>query len=981
MEQIKFQHNPEYERKGLRDLKNFCYSFLSKTRYHKVMDLKTFVAESPEPVPFAKKGSLIFHEIKAGDKWAKEAFDCAWFHLTGQVNGFSKNDDFQLMFDCSGEALLYDKNGHALKGFTSGSSSFSLDLGDPTKRFYPVSSLFEEDGSISLYLDAGANDLFGVLQNNGIFQNACLVIENKETTEIFYDFEVMLDYLSEINFSDANFQKVFLGLKKVRNLYFYEDNEAYKKAKNIFKILFALPGNEDTKVIATGHAHLDLAWLWPLRETKRKALRTFANVVFLLKKYPSFTFSVSQPQQLEWVKESDPELFTSIKKYVQEGRIEPVGAFWVESDVNIVGEESLAHQALYGQKWWKDNFGFYSSIGWLPDSFGYSGALPEILRLSENDYFMTTKISWCINTIFPYHSFKWTGIDGSQVICHMPPEGTYNSGAYPRSLFTLENNLKPSDGTKEGLLVYGIGDGGGGPSIGHVERLLREDNLRFLPETISGHASQLFSDLSKESSSLKTFDGEMYLEKHQGTYTSQSRQKYDNREFEEMMLSLESELALDASFDEKETIDSLWKEGLLYQFHDILPGSAIKRVYEETAVAYPRLKKTIESLAEGHGSSFVPNSTSSLQNRFSFPVRKVCKEKDQYLIFSAKAGCSSYAPTIESFSNNEDKLSYDLPLYKVTFADDGHISSLSSKASGKEYFKDGNRLRVYVDHGDAWDFADDYYDQPVRYMNLVSSSGKRYGHIHEISHVYSYGASTIKETIVLDEESPIITIKHDVDWHDHDRMVKSCFIPSEFPDVVRSDIQYGFLDRSTRNETEHEKAQFEMACQKWVDLSNKDWGLSLLNNTKNGFHAKDGNLEMTLLRSTNYPCNDGDFGSYHYEYAIYPHDFAFDPVAIDEEANVFNARFVYGHKQTSYPVSSSLHVSITCFKPSYDENGMVIHLNEISGQFAKTKLILPSGFVLGDEIDFLENTIGPRPESDITFKPFQIRCFRIKKKE
>ena len=972
---------PKFERSNKGDellqwkLSKFFEGELSRRCYEEVMGLSMEFAPSDEPVPFEEISSLSFTPIQVGDVWARKNFACAWVHVTGTLPSGTDRNALYLDFGCNGEALLVDENGHALKGFTAGSAVYHILDASVEKRYYPLDGLVGENGEISLYIDAASNALQGEMDADAKFYACRIVRINEEMMQLYYDFDVAFDYARNIPFSNPNKHVVLTKLRKVMNLFTYESADCMKKAKGIFAEIFSMDGVNDCKVTSIGHAHLDLAWLWPIRESKRKAKRTFANAVYLMKRYPEYHFAVPQPQQLEWMKQLDPVLYEEIRGFVKEGRMEIVGGGWVENDTNLPCEESLVRQELYGQKFWQEEFGRYVRLRWLPDTFGYSAALPQVLRLSGQDSFMTIKLSWSTSTLFPYHTFRWEGIDGTDIVVHMPPEGSYNSKGGARSLMAAQLNMRPDDPKDTFLQVFGIGDGGGGPSERMVERVLRTKDVPYLPKAKMGTAQSFFDGL--QGRELPRYQGEMYLEKHRGTYTSQSNNKNFNREFEEKMLTFETLLASMGESGDKAAMDALWKEALLYQFHDIIPGSSIKRVYDETDEAYKNMFAKMETMANDYGVSFVPGEEKSLINLTGKAVAKIEKLGDGYAYYQGAEGLIS--PVIYQNSAPMDALKcIETDFYTIQFAKDGSIETLSLK-DGRAVLAGGNQLRVFIDTGDAWDFEDDYRDQPVQTMALVASSARDFGALIEIKQTYEYKRSTLTQTILLHKNEPIIRISHDVAWKDDGYMLRAEFFPKVWGDTAQSDIQFGYLGRPTTDETEHDAAQFETCCQKWFDISNETQGFAVLNNAKCGFMAKEQIISLDLLRATSYPCENAEQKPIHYEYALYPHVGGFDPVAIDGLAAQFNARPVYGETGYAVPTVGGEQVQVTAFKPAYDGNGFILRMFERSGNPAQTKLTLPIGYRMDCETNLLEDCIGEAADGELQFAPFQIRTFRVVK--
>ena len=971
-----FAHRGQYEREI--EFQNDQYlhgEFLYRCRKH-VMHLDVTFAYSEEPVAFEDISTLTFKPLKVGEVWARKNFACAWFHLTGKLPADVERKHLYLDFSNGGEGLLVDKNGHALKGFTCGSPIFNQVNRLAEKRYYPLDELMDEDGNIDVYIDGASNGIVGEFNDTVTLVAAGVVQDIPEMLELYWDCDVLTDCCWAFPFSDEKKEKLIYGIRKVENLIMYNDPDYYAKGKAITKELLSMAGFDNLKVTAVGHAHLDLAWLWPIRESKRKAKRTFANAIYLMKRYPTFHFVVPQPQQLAWMKELDPKLYEELKAFAKEGRLEPVGGGWVENDTNVPCEEALVRQELYGQKFWQEEFGDYVRLRWLPDTFGYSGAFPQILKLSKQDYFMTIKISWSNRTLFPYHTFRWAGIDGTSVTVHMPPEGTYNSMAGPRNgLLGAKGQLRASDPKEDFLMVYGIGDGGGGPSAGMVERLNRLENVPYLPKVKQGSAHGYFEGL--EGRDLPYYQGEMYLEKHRATYTSQSNNKNKNRDSESKLIAYEALLAALGQKGDKAVIDELWKEVLLYQFHDILPGSSIKRVYDETEEAYAEILGKLETLVNEHGASFVAAADKALINGENRVVTKLAKAGDDYLYY--KGADRLIMPTVYSAAKTSKRVEFvETDDYEITFDEDGSFQSIVLKANGELALSNANKLQVFIDRGDSWDFPDDYRDQPAQFLALVDSDVRDFGDLLEVVQKYEYKNSKLTQTIVIHKHEPLIQIHHDVNWVDTGYMVRAEFLPAAWSDVVRSDIQFGYLDRPTTDETEHDFAQFEMCCQKWFDISDeeKKQGFAIVNNTKCGFMAKQNIVSLNLVRSTEYPAAEREHVSY--SYALYPHAGGFDPVVLDDLAKDFNMRALYGSQALAMPTTDNKQVEVTAFKPAYDGNGFIVRMFERAGKPATAKLTLPAGYTLVCETDLLEDETGSASEV-LEFKPFQIRTFRVKK--
>ena len=555
-----------------------------------------------EPVAFKERTSGRKISPKIDETWGK-LWDCAWFNFKGIVPSEAANQNVVLLIDINGEACIFDECGCPVQGLTNINSEYDFSLGKPGKRVVHFLKQAQGGEIVDLWADAGCNDLFGNCQGSGKIKEAYIAIFNEELKELYYDIEVLKELMEQLPEDSARHQKILFSLVAAFNVMKnYDSSEAIKAREILALELNKKCGDESLRISAIGHAHIDLAWLWPLRETIRKGARTFSTVLRNMEKYPDYVFGASQPQLYAWMKDKYPNLYKKIKDKIAEGRWEAQGGMWVEADTNVTSGESLVRQILYGQEFFREEFGKNMKVLWLPDVFGYSAALPQILKKSDIDYFMTIKLSWSEYNQFPHHTFNWEGIDGSQVLAHMPPEGTYNSSASPKAITTAEKNFKDKGISEECLMLFGIGDGGGGPGEEHLERLKREKNLNGIVPVKQEKSIDFFNRIGKDASKYKTWRGELYLEKHQGTYTTQARNKKLNRKMELALRELEYASVLAWMKSKKEypqsEIEMIWKEVLLYQFHDILPGSSIKRVYDESLERYEYLLKHTEELTQ-----------------------------------------------------------------------------------------------------------------------------------------------------------------------------------------------------------------------------------------------------------------------------------------------------------------------------------------------------------------------------------------------
>jgi alpha-mannosidase len=979
-------------------------SAIERAIYRKIQPLKITIWKTREPVPFEQRCCGEMSNLNIGDSWG-EIWDCAWFHFEGKVTSDSARKKIVLLIDISGEACLFDDNGCPIQGITNVSSDFDLSLGKPGKRVIEITDFARGDEIIDLWADAGCNDLFGKYKDSGSVMEAHIAICSEVMRELYYDFEVLLDLTKNLPEDSARLQSIVHSLNKASLiLNEYTDEEA-KKAREILSMeLDKKGGDPSLSVSAIGHAHIDLAWLWPLRETRRKAARTFSTALQMLDKYPDYVFGASQPQLYEWVKEDYPALFEKIKIKIKEGRWEVQGAMWVEADTNISGGEALVRQILYGKRYFKQEFNKDIRVLWLPDVFGYSGALPQLLKKSGVDYFMTIKLSWNIYNQFPHHTFLWSGIDGSEVLAHMPPEGTYNSAALPSSIHKAETNYIDKGIATECLMLFGIGDGGGGPGVEHLERLKREQNLNGLLPVKQEPSIQFFDQLNKKRSYYKKWHGELYLEKHQGTYTSQANNKCYNRKLEIMLRELEFVSILAQLKNEyiypAEKLEELWKEVLLYQFHDILPGSSIQRVYEESQNRYETIKDNLgDLLKEAYRnleltSPFVMNTLSWKRTEWVWFKDHYIKVEAKPMGFTVLDSDTCEKQLIKYQSPIVTKNSLENEILRVILNQDGSIGSIYDKEMKREVLnpgQPGNKLTIYHDTGDAWDFSIQYQQRPAMSCKLISSKAFVDGPKAFITQVYQFGSSQIEQKIILMEGSRRLDFVTHVDWHENHKMLRTSFHFQLKTMEANCDIQFGLVKRPTHDNTSFDMAKYEICAHKWVDLSEVDYGVALINDCKYGYSVNDSVLDLNLLRSPKYPDENADRGIHEFTYSLYPH-----------EGNVVTGNVV----QTAYELNMPLrvlqqnhtcdlkdldfsfirtdnkHIVVETVKKAEDSDDIIIRLYECHGTSTSAALkfgATPKNIML---TDLMENEIKHLEmcgnEVNITFTPFEIHTLKIR---
>lgn len=974
-----------------------------------VLDITAWVTS--EPVPFSER--TIGQKLLLGinDSWG-ELWDCAWFNFKGIVPKKATGKKVVLLIDISGEICIFDETGSPVQGLTNISSEFDLSLGKPGKRVVQLYTEAEGGEYIDIWADAGCNDLFGYYRDSGSVKEAHIAICNEEMRQLYYDIEVLQELMQQLPEDSARQRKLLFSLVEASNLMNkFDEEEALQARKILAKELNKKGGDESLRLSAIGHAHIDLAWLWPIRETIRKGARTFSTALRNMETYPDYVFGASQPQLYQWMKESYPQLYKKIKQRVAEGRWEVQGAMWVEADTNVAGGEALVRQVLYGKKFFKEEFDKDIRVLWLPDVFGYSAALPQILKKSGVDYFMTIKLSWNSFNKFPHHTFLWKGLDGSKVLAHMPPEGTYNSSAAPRAILGAEKEFLDKGVSEECLMLFGIGDGGGGPGEEHLERLKREKNLNGIIPVKQEQSIEFFERIEKDIDKYKTWSGELYLEKHQGTYTTQAKNKYYNRKLELALRELEyaSVMALvnQGKRYPQEEIESLWKEVLLYQFHDILPGSSIKRVYDESIERYEYIyKRTIEltkSANQGAFSAVVESDRSNIAlitNSLSWDRNEWVKVKECWI----KAKVSSMGYTVINKYDSEkavlvDEINIETntienDMMKILFNKDGSIASVYDKKYSREVLDicySGNVLTIYDDKdGNAWDFSPLNSERPMEYFILQSSSRRIDGPKCINKQVYVYNSSTIVQEIVLTAGSKRIDFNTTVDWKETNKMLRTSFPVNIFSNEVTCDIQYGNIKRPTHENTSWDMAKYEICAQKWIDLSQGDYGVALLNDCKYGHKVKGNIMDINLLRSTTNPGIEADQGVHQFTYSLYPHEGDYKTGEVIQAAYELNVplNIMYLKSDCNITALDSSFIKIdakniiieSVKKTEYGED-IIVRLYETYGCGVKAKLNFGFNVAKLQVVNLMEEAIESnsfdKNTNELAFNPYEIHTLRI----
>lgn len=813
-----------------------------------------------------------------------------------------------------------------------------------------------------------------------IFEGGYISVVNEAVQSLVYDIEMLLDAaLSEV-FNEDFSAMVIRGLDAALNLIDFDDlrdEDVRAASKYIDENIFA---NKDYKgsgrVALVAHSHLDIAYYWRRIHAVQKNLRTVLIQLRLMDKYPDFKYAHTQAYTYETVEKYYPEIFEELKKRIAEGRFEPVGAMYVEPDCNVPACESLIRQCLYGQSYFREKFGLTVNNCWLPDVFGNSWILPQILKKSGVDYFVSNKMStWNDTNRFPHNNFIWKGIDGSEVYACVPPTHfiTWNMPSQ------VQENWDAYQDKNEGgqtLQMFGYGDGGSGATEEMVELMHRFEKLSVMPETEHTTGSEFLKKNFDGNDKLATWDGELYLEMHRGTFTTKSKLKAYNRKLEFMLRDAELLSVLRMKNGEKypaEKLREIYKKLMINQFHDILPGSHITPVYRDAMADYDQMEK---ELAEIIGSSseyfntlnFKRNNVTFIPDENGDIIRK--GEKGYYTIPEIPALSSG---KIEPAKGGTDWISVngneaETPLYSIKFASDGSVLSLRDKELCREWVKgDFNKLKMYHDtpgNYDAWDILPNYKDRPCEIpvkkpLEFVGANGE----CAEFSVTLAAEKSEWQMIIRLFRDSRGIEIENIVDWNEKHKLVKAEYGCNVLSRALVCDTSAGIIRRETHRNTSWQQARFEVCHHKWCDMAEQGGGVALINEGKYGVSAEGSTMALSLLRATIRPDPTSDMGKHNFCYMIYPH--AGDAVSADINKIAFEYNVPLRKANAACNLPDFGKLWLQAVKLSENGKYIVVRLCEQNGERGAIKLTEQVSL-----LNMLEDEIGTTDK--IEYSPFEI---------
>ena len=801
---------------------------------------------------------------------------------------------------------------------------------------------------------------------------------------------------------------------------------------------FTGQGKPDVHVTMLGHTHIDVAWLWRVKHSREKSARSFSTVNRLMEKYPEYIFIQSQPQLYDYIKEDYPDIYEHIQRRVGEGRWEPSGAMWVECDCNLTSGESIIRQILVGKNFFKKEFDFDSEFLWLPDVFGYSWALPQILKKSGVNTFMTTKISWNDTNRLPYDTFIWRGMDGSEITTHFitttelnDTSYTYNGDSKPFAIKGVWDNYRNKDLNRDLIISYGWGDGGGGPTREMIKYIEAAKLMPGLPKVDTGRATEYFRKLNKTikenpyNGYIPVWDGELYLEFHRGTYTSQGYNKKMNRFMEyklreQEMLSVFAEKLCSVTYNREELLKA-WKIVLCEQFHDILPGSSIHEVYEDSRKEYEIALSYIDNVKETSTSAFVTNKNNvfTLFNQANWERDTIVKipagdtsyeykdsngnilpchksgENDMIYVNKLKpVSFTVISRNVTSDKSNQEVFTEDsieTPFYIVTWDKQGRLVRLYDKSAEREVIPEGkyaNVFQIFEDKPrcfDAWELEStiDLKKEEISCDGNIIKTKNELGYF--IDFTYNYNDSKIIQTMCLYNHKRRIDFKTVVEWKERQKILKTAFSVDIRGVFARYDIQEGNIVRPVTRNTSWEAAKFEVVAHKWAELSETGYGVALLNDCKYGYDIKEDTIRLSLLKSATDPDYNADYGTHEFTYSLYPHKEEWYESGLEEEAFDLNSPVTVFEGETGFSDISLIsfdksNIVVDALKKAENEETYILRFHEFTGRRNEINIDTKLNFNSWCEADLMENPIEvwKTLPVKVKVKPYEIKTIMFK---
>ncbi len=983
-----------------------------------------------EPVPVAEGLDADYRPFAVGERWGR-AWSTWWFEIVGRIPSEWAGRTVELLID---PGFQGDWPGNQAEGMIRTPS------GDPVKGIHPRNRYVRLGNPVSggervhFFLEAAANP--DILADDFVptplgdkrtaprtplytFRSADLAVFEQSVWDLRFDVEVLFQLLKELPEEEPRRQEILRALERSLDVLALDDivGTAEAARAELVDVLSRPASASAHRLAAIGHAHIDSAWLWPLRETKRKVARTFSNVLALVQDYPDFRFAASSAQQYAWVKEHHPQVWSGIKEAIASGHWFVVGGQWVEPDGNLPGGEAMVRQITQAMRFFERELGTSPDGIWLPDSFGYTAAFPQIAVLAGMKWFLTQKLSWNQTNVFPHHTFWWEGIDGTRIFTHFPPIDTYTSTLEGEELHHAVRQFREKGRATTSLVPFGYGDGGGGPTREMMERQRRVRSVEGSPRVEIESPDEFFEAARAEYPDAPVWVGELYLELHRGTFTSHAREKRGNRLSEHLLREAEfiwTAAALEGADYPYEELDRLWQDTLLQQFHDILPGSSISWVHQDNEEMYRETHRMLERVIE-RGREAV-GASGAVLNVSDRDRRALALDGGGHPLGLVDVPASGWAPMrlVEPVNpvalerDAEGGFILDNGLVRVTVDARGLIVSVWDEDAERELIpvdRVANLLQLHEDLPNAWDAwdIDAHYRNSVRDLVEVDEMhADDESLLRAVVRVRrSFSSSTVEQTIALHADDPRVYLGVDLEWAEQEKLLKVS-LPFEVRAQMHSaEIQFGHVDRPTHTNTSWEDARFEVMAHRWIHVGEPGYGIGVANAGTYGHDVTRAvgdsgetqtEVRLSLVRAARVPDPDQDRGHHRFDYVIHPGASIEDITTTGYEENLpilLPVKPDPAARTRSLVQIDNPGVRLEAIKLADDRSGdVVVRVYEAVGQ--RSKAVLRFDFPVDDvdEVDLRERPLSmDLPHARVLdtcgrtvrveLRPFEILTLRI----
>ncbi|KUL52847.1 alpha-mannosidase [Streptomyces sp. NRRL S-1521] len=962
-----------------------------------------------EPVPVAEGLAAEPVATRVGERWGAP-WGTSWFRVTGTVPkewagktveaildlGFDEN---MPGFQCEG--LVYRPDGTPVKGL------------NPRNQWVRVAAPAEGGEEVRLHIEAASNPVIldyhpflptrlGDKETAGsepqyTLERMDLAVFDETVWQLVIDLEVLGELMQELPEDSGRRYAIVRAVGRALDAVDLQDvNGSATAARAALEDVLSTPAEPSAhRISAVGHAHIDSAWLWPLRETVRKVARTTSNMTALIEDEPDFVFAMSQAQQWAWIKEHRPEVWAKVKKAVADGRFVPAGGMWVESDTNMPGSEAMARQFVHGKRFFLDEFGVENDEAWLPDTFGFAAGLPQIIKAAGSKWLLTQKISWSQTNRFPHHTFNWEGIDGTRIFTHFPPVDTYNCSMKGSEIAHAAKNFKDKGVARHSLAPTGWGDGGGGTTREMIAKAARMRDLEGSATVRWETPAEFFEKAEAEYPNAPVWVGELYLELHRATLTSQAGTKQGNRRSEHLLREAELWAATAAVRCEEfsypyEQLDRIWKTVLLHQFHDILPGSSIAWVHREARATYAALAQELTGIIDG-------------------AQRALAGEGAAELVFNATPHSRGGVPaggagrvTVDGrtaiASRAQGGFVLDNGLLRVEIDGRGLVVSAYDLVADRETVAPGgaaNLPQIHADFPNMWDAwdVDEFYRNTVTDLTdadeVVADEGG------SVRVVRTFGDSRLTQVLTLAPGGRRLDIDTEVDWHETEKFLKLAFPLDIHAERYASETQYGHFYRATHTNTSWEAAKFEACNHRFVHVEEPGWGVALVNDSTYGHdvtravRAEDAGttttVRVSLLRAPRFPDPETDQGVHRFRHALVPGAAIGDAVREGYRVNLPERCLTGGSEVAPLVTVDNDAVVVTAVKLADDGSGdVVVRFHEAHG--GRARATLTTGFTAASVsvTDLLERPLAGTAAPELSggavavrLRPFELVTLRF----